>query len=926
MEQLARAVQYAHEHGIVHRDLKPGNILFKKSEGQGSKSEIRTPKSEPGRPVSEFGLRTPDLSPKVTDFGLARRLGVDSNLTATGTVLGTPSYMAPEQAEGKSHAIGPPADIHALGAILYEMLTGRPPFLGADPTATVMQVRMLEPVPPSRGQPDVPRDLETIVLKCLQKEPHKRYASAGALADDLARFLSGAPILARPVSLWEKVWKWARRNPSTAGLVVLGSAVVLGLAVGGPVVAYRENELRTAADVASKTAREERDRAEEKFKEARLVVQTLLDHVAHERLFDTPRLQRLRSDLIEEALVFYRRFLRESDDPTVRLEAARAYQRVGQYRDLLGQRTAAIDAYHKAIELFTQLAAEAPDVPDHQSNLAGTHSLLAVVLEAQGQRPEADRAYKAARELLARLVETHPREPEYRLQLGRLLNDRGDQLSRRGQFAEAEGQLFAALGEFDRLCNEFPKAAAHRLERARVQSSLGALLLTQKQSGPALAQLRAAADTMTDLVRDPNDRFEHVKELGRAFDNLGSALFQTGQAAAAEATFRAAVKQLTELAEGSPDVPEYRYAQAMALDNLAHVRKTAADVRAAEPERARARELWAKLVADVPDNADYQFRYALSLDEYAIYLDATGQPANALRAVSEALDRLRKLAAADPTDLTVARELARRHLNLGILLTRDRQETEGEDHYVRARILLEGVLERTPKNDDARLDLITVLTNRAALMRHLGRARDEEASWRHVAKLQEQRIDAFPTNADLIADLARTQFTLAGLCRDRSDDALPLLRGAFDRQCAAVALPPRRSDLLADLAKYGTTLTAALVDEGDHAAAARTVDQLEAHLPPTWDGWPRVAGLLCRCVRMVREDTALTADARNQAARGYGDKALGLLRKTVAAGRSDAATLRSADDLETLRRGPEFRDEFARLINDAEARAKNGGR
>ena len=157
--------------GIVHRDLKPGNILL-----------------------------TGDGMPKITDFGLAKSLGNDSGLTATDSIMGSPSYMAPEQAAGLTKEIGPPADIYALGAILYELLTGRPPFRGTSILETLDQVKTIEPVPPSRLVPGLPRDVETIALKCLQKEPGKRYESAAALAEDLRRFLGGEPIVARPVA------------------------------------------------------------------------------------------------------------------------------------------------------------------------------------------------------------------------------------------------------------------------------------------------------------------------------------------------------------------------------------------------------------------------------------------------------------------------------------------------------------------------------------------------------------------------------------------------------------------------------------------------------------------------------------------------------------------------------------------------------
>jgi serine/threonine protein kinase/WD40 repeat protein len=254
VETLARTIHHAHGHGIIHRDLKPANILLAGVRGQGS--GVRGQTSGVGsrgagieidRAHSTTSL-TPDpcpLTPKITDFGLAKLLDAgEAGPTKTGDLLGTPSYMAPEQIEAKTGAIGPAADVYGLGSILYELLTGRPPFNAETAMETLLQVKLMEPVSPSRFQPKLPRDLVTICLRCLHKEPRKRYASALALADDFRRFLDGEPVQARPVSRGEKLWRWCRRKPLVA--VLLASVVLLALfvVVGTPLAAFWWREQR----------------------------------------------------------------------------------------------------------------------------------------------------------------------------------------------------------------------------------------------------------------------------------------------------------------------------------------------------------------------------------------------------------------------------------------------------------------------------------------------------------------------------------------------------------------------------------------------------------------------------------------------------------------------------------------------------------
>ncbi len=273
MLHVSRAVHYSHENKILHRDLKPQNILIAK-----------------------------DGTPKVADFGLAKRLDEDG-LTGTGEILGTAAYMPPEQARGES-TVGPRSDVYSLGATLYCMLTGRPPFVGASQVEIIRQVLASDPVPPSRLQPGLSKDLETICLKCLEKEPERRYQSAADLADEFERVNQGKPIVARPITTRERVWKWCQRNPRVAGLSGLAASLLLVLLVGGFAAAVVFNLQRTSESTARKLA-DDKSLAAQKNEAIAIQQADLTGETTHMVLYETneffrrnPQFQELRQKLL----------------------------------------------------------------------------------------------------------------------------------------------------------------------------------------------------------------------------------------------------------------------------------------------------------------------------------------------------------------------------------------------------------------------------------------------------------------------------------------------------------------------------------------------------------------------------------------------------------------------------------------------------
>src|SRR5262245_144035 len=262
IRDAAEVVHYAHHQGTLHRDLKPSNILIDRQ----------------GRV-------------RITDFGLARRIEGGSDLTLTGQILGTPSYMPPEQASGKRSLVAAASDIYSLGAVLYELLTGRPPFRGESPAETLRQVETLDPLSPRLLSPAIPRDLETICLKCLEKEPHKRYGTAQLLADDLGRYLRGEPIIARPIGRLARGWRWCKRNPAVGALSVTVTTLLMTVAAVSTVASVRlkgqrdtvSTQSAAIAAQASQIKREsERALAAEQVANQRLY-ESLLDHARARR-------------------------------------------------------------------------------------------------------------------------------------------------------------------------------------------------------------------------------------------------------------------------------------------------------------------------------------------------------------------------------------------------------------------------------------------------------------------------------------------------------------------------------------------------------------------------------------------------------------------------------------------------------------------
>jgi serine/threonine protein kinase/Tfp pilus assembly protein PilF len=638
VETVADAIHYAHQQGVIHRDLKPANVLLQGTEvqGEGPAEGVRGARSSPPR------LLTAGLCAKVTDFGLAKLLE-GSDLTHSGDVLGTPSYMAPEQAAGQSAPVTAAVDVYGLGAILYEALTGRPPFAAATAEATLGQVRQDEPVPPRRLQPTVPRDLETICLKCLRKEAGRRYASAQELADDLRRFRSGEPVRARPVGTGEQVVVWCRRNPGVAGLL---AALVLVFLAGSSGVLWQWQHARQERD----TARQEKERAEHRLQLIRDRVDKLKKLGSD--LLRRPGMHGTGQAVLEESLAFYKDLLpEEGKDPRVRREAAQLYRQVAEIHDHLGQTAQAAEYYGRVADLLTSLVKEDPANKDLRLESADMHRWWGNELRDLGKWREAREAYDQAAELHEALLRESPDEPLYQVALANTLLNIAALLSA-SDHAEDLERLYRRMLELDRAAVQAaPDNPGFNAELAFGLENQGLFFLALGRNSQAEAEVREALEIHQRLHAGGYLRGSIERYLARNYVNLGRVLAATGRAPEAEKNYQRAAALLEPPVEEFPESALRRAALARTLGNLADLLQDPGRRQEAEEIRRRMIRHYETLKADFPENPQYRRFLAESYLELASLLCRLGQS-------TEAAELCRKAVELEPEDPAINNNLA----------------------------------------------------------------------------------------------------------------------------------------------------------------------------------------------------------------------------------------------------------------------------
>jgi serine/threonine protein kinase len=579
IETLARAVYYAHRQGIIHRDLKPGNILL-----------------------------AADGTPKITDFGLAKQVEDDITQTRTGVILGTPAYMSPEQAQGSGSAIGPATDIYALGAILYDLLTGRPPFEGTTVLDTLQMVQSADPVPPQRLQPSIPADLQTICLKCLHKAPAHRYLTAQDLADDLRRFLDGQPIQARPTPFWERVLKWVRRRPAQAALLAAGAAVLLILIITLVRETQNQRHLAELAQAESERAQAESER-EKKH--------------AEEMCASRDEAWRQKENA-------------ETNQRQAELQAARASRFMGDIQEDGGMHEEARQSYRKALLLYERLL-QGPSPPASlPAEVAGVYLNLSTVLAAAGPFGDTEKSLDRACELLEPLVNQSSGDDASKGELARCYNNRGIHLQTQGEPTKAMDSYEQALALFRRMRPETRERPVYLLDMARVEKNLG--VLYQQNNDPQRAErcYRDALKYLRRLVQQAPEVVVYSNELGQVFLDLASLLASRGDAEA-RAFYDESVRFFDALARKSDAIPDYRYLLALALTNRADTCLRIGDLARAQEDLLQARRLHKRLHDDFPSRVDYAVELARTLNRLAAVQKSRGRQDEAVQTSQDVL-------------------------------------------------------------------------------------------------------------------------------------------------------------------------------------------------------------------------------------------------------------------------------------------------
>lgn len=530
IETLATTIQAAHTQGVLHRDLKPANVLLS---------------------TSDSAFKTV----KIADFGLAKLMEAESQsaMSVGGAIIGTPGYMAPEQIRGDAQALGPVTDVFTLGAMLYECLTGQTPYPKGSTLTALEAVFQHDPKPLRHWQPGVSKELEAICLKCLQQEPTKRYQSALALADDLARWRRHEPILARPATPMERTTKWIRRHPWPASLIGLVALMVVGVITGLSIFAYQQQQAIVHIE-------KEKNRADANYRSARHTINQMLSRVTEMKAKNQEGVREFHSKQLKDVLAFHENALKDvdADQPQVQLDTAQTLTEVATLQSTLGRHADAETSLRRAIALLDRRT-------DRSEDILATYQVawnkLGSVQLSLGKTEDAVESYLHSQDLANKLMQDHPEKVAYRYDVAWNHHNLGAAYSALKKIPEAEEEFRQAVKMRQALLEQ--NSSNDDLRRYLSESQVNlALILHQRGNRTGSEQVYAQAEkTMRQLVHDLPESLEFTTSLAALLLNQGNVVLELGRIEEALECYREGLRLVNDVLVKEPQLAFARQLQ-----------------------------------------------------------------------------------------------------------------------------------------------------------------------------------------------------------------------------------------------------------------------------------------------------------------------------------------------------------------------------